>query len=450
MKRIRKNIGNSSLFKNTLKMSSTNVLMYFVPVIVTPILSRLYTKEAFGEWGVFSSVILIVDVILFWGYENAIVKTENENDARHVGVICLITSLITIVLTFLIFSIGNAVKTPFFRTFPQQWLLYLYLIFHVFYMILYNLCNRQEKYNGLAVSHIVRGGSQALLRIMFGLVVLSAVNGLILGTTLAQGLTAIFLFFCLREFLKNSEWSGINMKRIKELFVINRRFPLFDAPATMLSVAAFQSPTIILSQYFSKAEIGCFSIVIQLLLMPVSLIGSAMGRVYYQQLCRVQGDAVAIRDISKKVIDTVCIMAIIPLLFLAVGGDKLLVIFLGKQWSTTSGVALCLALWSFPTILTQPLIPLYRTLDCQKNLLVFNAIYFIGGIGAIIYGCLTGKSLYVILLIYSIVTAACIFCMFVNLLKLCGLRLCRLNKYIIVLWCISIIILVFRLKGILC
>lgn len=441
-------MGSSSLFKNTLKMSSTNVLMYFLPVIVTPILSRLYTKEAFGEWGVFSSVILILDVALFLGYENAIVKTENENDARHVGIICLLISLIIVALTFIVFSVGNVAGIAFFRTFPQQMLLYLYLIFHAFYMILYNLCNRQEKYNGLAISHVVRGGGQAVLRIIFGLVVLASVNGLILGTTLAQGLTAVFLVFCLREFLKASGWSDISKKRIKELIVINRRFPLFDAPATMLSVAAFQSPTLVLSQFFSKGEIGCFSIVIQLLLMPISLIGSAMGKVYYQQLCRVQNDAEAIRNISKKVVDTVCILAILPLLFLAVGGDKLLVIFLGEQWFTAGGVALCLALWSFPTILTQPLIPLYRTLDRQKNLLIFNAIYFVSGIGAILIGCLTGQTLFTILFIYSIVAMICIFSMFLNLLKLCGLKLRNLNKYVICLWIVSIIVLLVRLRGI--
>ena len=86
----------SSLYRNTLKMSSSNVLMYFVPVIVTPILTRLFAQEAFGEWGVFSSVIAILGVGMFWGYENAIVKAHDEADARHTGLLCLLTSGITL------------------------------------------------------------------------------------------------------------------------------------------------------------------------------------------------------------------------------------------------------------------------------------------------------------------------------------------------------------------
>ncbi|MBO7084001.1 MAG: oligosaccharide flippase family protein [Bacteroidales bacterium] len=448
MKLIQKNIGGSSLFRNTLKMSATNVLMYFIPVIVTPILSRMYPQESFGEWGVFYSVISILGVAMFFGYENAIVKAESEQDSRHLGIICLVISLFTITLTFLVFKAGSALGIRFFQTFPQQWLLYIYLVLYALYMILYNFCNRQEMYNALAISHIVRGGSQALLRILFGLVILGTINGLIFGTTLAQALTVVFFAICLRKFLSDSGWTHISKKRIKELLYINRRFPMFDAPASVLAFTAFQSPTLILSQYFSKAEVGCFSIVIQLLLLPMSFIGAAMGKVYYQQLCQVRNDAAAIRQISKKVVDTVCIISILPLLFLAVGGDKLLVIFLGEKWVTAGAVALCLALWSFPTVLSQPMVPLYRTLDRQKNLLLFNALYFVGGVGSIVYGCLTAKPLCIILLIFSLVTAICKFCMFMNLLKLSGLKFRELNKYILCLWIISIIILAIRLKDI--
>ncbi len=440
---------SSGLYKNTLKMSSSNVLMYFVPVVVTPILTRLYAQEAFGEWGVFSSVIAILGVGMFWGYENAIVKAEDERDVLHTGLLCLLTCGTTILLTALVFLIGSATGIPFFRSFPEKGLLLIYLFVYALYIILYNFCNRQEKYNALAVSHVVLGGSQAVLRIVFGLTALTVVNGLILGTTLAQVLNVLFILFCLREFLRGRNWKDISRQRIGELFRQNRRFPLFDAPASVMAFAAFQSPTLILSQYFDKADIGCFSIVIQLLLMPMSFIGTAMGKVYYQQLCRAQGDAESIRDVSRKVVGTVCIISVMPLLFLAMGGDFILVKFLGDKWTTAGNVALCLALWSFPTVLAQPLIPLYRTLDRQKRLLFFNALYFIGGVGAILLGCLYSKNLLYILTGFSLVTACCKASMFADLLHLCGLRLRNLNRYVLCLWAVSLGLLAFRLTSVL-
>ena len=50
-----------------LKLSFGNIIMYILPFLVTPILSRLYEKEDFGEWGVFSSFISIVTVLIFLG-----------------------------------------------------------------------------------------------------------------------------------------------------------------------------------------------------------------------------------------------------------------------------------------------------------------------------------------------------------------------------------------------
>ena len=56
------NIAKLQLVKDSLKLSSGNVLMYLIPMVVTPILSRLYTPEQFGEWGIFSSTITIIEV----------------------------------------------------------------------------------------------------------------------------------------------------------------------------------------------------------------------------------------------------------------------------------------------------------------------------------------------------------------------------------------------------
>ena len=48
------------LVRNTLKLSSSSALLMLLPLVVTPILSRLYTPEDYGDWGVFSSVLYIV------------------------------------------------------------------------------------------------------------------------------------------------------------------------------------------------------------------------------------------------------------------------------------------------------------------------------------------------------------------------------------------------------
>ena len=82
-------IRKNKAFGNMLKLSFGNIIMYILPFLVTPILSRLYEKEHFGEWGVFSSFISIVTVLIFLGYENSIVKIDRREE-KNIVALCLL------------------------------------------------------------------------------------------------------------------------------------------------------------------------------------------------------------------------------------------------------------------------------------------------------------------------------------------------------------------------
>ena len=77
------NILKNPLVRNTMKLSLSNTVMFLLPIIVTPILSRLYSQENYGDWGIFSSAYMIVNALLFLSYENTIVKTKDETCTRE-------------------------------------------------------------------------------------------------------------------------------------------------------------------------------------------------------------------------------------------------------------------------------------------------------------------------------------------------------------------------------
>ena len=83
-----RNLAKMQLLRDALKLSSGNVLLYLLPIFVTPVLSRLYQPEQFGEWGVFSSVVTIIGVILLGGFEYAVIRCE-ENEVKKVIKLCL-------------------------------------------------------------------------------------------------------------------------------------------------------------------------------------------------------------------------------------------------------------------------------------------------------------------------------------------------------------------------
>ena len=78
-----------ALIRNTLKLTSGSVINYIIPMVTTPILTRIYSPADYGVWGIFSSIATILTVFVCGGYEYAIVESENEQERRAVVRLCL-------------------------------------------------------------------------------------------------------------------------------------------------------------------------------------------------------------------------------------------------------------------------------------------------------------------------------------------------------------------------
>lgn len=406
-----------------MKLSSSNIVLYLIPLIITPVLSRIYAPESFGGWGIFSSLFTILSVILFGCYEHVIVKSSNEeyNSACRLS---LYTSFIVISLVLFVFIIGENLKISFFINFPGKLFFFTYLILSAFLGIFQNISNRIGAYSVLAISFVITGVAQAFFRIIFGLIDIFP-NGLIAGTVIAQ-LICVLFFITKKYFtvLFPSE-STATLRSVIGLAKKYKKFPLYDAPATLLAFAAFNLPTIILSLYYSRADIGCFSIVIQLLLMPMSFIGSSMGKVYFQQIAHVQSID-EIRNKTLSILKITIYLSLLPTIFLIAGGDRIVVYFLGTKWHLAGIISICLTLWSIPTILTQPLISIYRAKNIQNIMLRYNALYFVGGIGAILLGCNTTTNIVYVLVGFSVMGFISKTLLFKSILKHTGVRIISL------------------------
>lgn len=245
-----------------MKMSKGNVLMYLIPMVVTPILSRLYTPEQFGEWGIFSSTITIIEVVLLGGFEYALIKCK-ENEVYAVQKLCAFSAMCVLSMCIVAFAVGDFLNISVVQYFPFPIGAVIFLVFNSVLLILQNLANRYEQYWTISKGNLTVGASQAVLRISFAFCAI-LVNGLILGTICAQIIGCIFLYFSLRKVLKAKQSRGDSRINVVAVAKKYKNFPLYDAPASLLSFATFNLPIIILASFYSKCDVGCYSMVLQL------------------------------------------------------------------------------------------------------------------------------------------------------------------------------------------
>lgn len=427
---------DQSLLVNTAKLSVGNIIMYVLPIVVTPILSRLYGPSAFGEWGIFSSLTSIVAIVMFLSIDNIIVKAEEE-ELGNLLVLCGGIGLMAISLLCVALALFDIYDSVF------CYMIIIYMLAYFVYTIVYNLNNRYGNYSKLAVSNVLQGATQAIARISLGVFFIGVINGLVYGTILAEIITSLFLCFCLFK-IDTRKWATVTMKGVKTLLVKYRKFPLYDAPSNLLAFSTLNLPIIILAGTFSKSSIGCFSIVLQLLLLPMSLVGSAMGKVYYQELCSAACDSQRIEKMSESILNILLMVSVTPMLLLCCGGDYLVVLFLGDSWTTAGHVALILSLWSFPVILTQPLLPLFRAYNIQNVLLRYDILYFVGGIGSLLICCHCSCSMFATLTVYAAICALVKFALFHKMASIVNYNLFN-HRMALSVWVFAVSLLVVRL-----
>lgn len=432
------------LVRNTLKLSSSNALMMVLPILVTPILSRLYSPADFGAWGIFASFLYIISSFLFLSYENTIVKSKNDEDVPNLVLLSLSISLLIIFGVIVVDLIAVFAGNTFFKTFPFFSLWVVLIVTTSVHTILNSIANRDKKYGVMSISIIINGLTQAILRIVLGLKQLYAV-GLILGNVIAQVVTTLYLIIKLRYFFGNSFFNNIKFSEIKRLALVNKNFPLFDAPARLTEFAISHLPLIILSYYWAREDIGSISMVVTLILMPISLIGSAMGNVYYKEISTAVGDASLITSITVKAAKITFLLSLLPILSLSLGGDKLLILLLGNKWVTAGKIALCLSIYSLPVILSEPLLPIFRALDRQKVRFKLNLINLILSVGSLLVTPLFIKDLYLVLIIYASLYAIVRFAIYRVELRIGQVNLLSVSKYFTVVILFSYSVLAIRL-----
>ena len=92
MKITKRMLSSKGFIKNIILLVSGTLLAQSVSIISSPILTRIYSPEAFGELGVFTSITSIFSVFMCLRYELALVIPKEKEYA--LALLCLSFSML--------------------------------------------------------------------------------------------------------------------------------------------------------------------------------------------------------------------------------------------------------------------------------------------------------------------------------------------------------------------
>ncbi len=141
-------------------MSGT-ALAQVIPVLLSPVLTRLYSPEQYGTMALFTALVGIFSVAATFRYELSIMLPEKDSDAVNIIVLSLILNFsLSIILLIITFLFNERFTDVLNDTEISRWLYFvpvMVFLIGVFQSMHYWL-SRKKHYKKLSAALISRSG----------------------------------------------------------------------------------------------------------------------------------------------------------------------------------------------------------------------------------------------------------------------------------------------------
>ena len=274
----------NEFWSNVFTLSSGTAIAQIIALLITPVLTRIYSPEDFGAYGLYFSFLMIMSVIICLRYEMAIILPKDDEERINIiALCCFIAFSITFFLFFVIFfwnnEIASFIKKKGFEI-QLFWLPISVLIVGLFQCVNF-WANKKKKYTQLSISRIYRSSAFSGFGVLFGFSSFKK-SGLILADITSQFISLIYLLTKVWSEIKIN-FSKIHWTKIVDVSKRYKNFPKYHVTSGLLEKASGNSPIILLAFFFTSFEAGLFAFAMKIISAPVSLISTAIADVFREK-----------------------------------------------------------------------------------------------------------------------------------------------------------------------
>jgi O-antigen/teichoic acid export membrane protein len=240
-------ISSSEYARNSFILIFGTGLAQLIPILLQPILRRLFTDEEFGIFAQFYSIVSVLSIVSNLRYSNSIVIPKSDKEALGILAGSLLLNFITSLVFFLLFILfGQYLFSAI--GFSSELVNYIWMLPVSIFLIATNISfnfwlTRKKKYIGMAVNKGVRriseGGMQMALSNGF------QKGGLIIGSLIGDFLNLLMFLFQFKK--AEGSFKGVDKTTIKNALAAQSEFPKHSLFPALLDVVSMNLPIFIIS-----------------------------------------------------------------------------------------------------------------------------------------------------------------------------------------------------------
>ena len=391
--------GCSETFKNVTKISAGTIFGQVVSILSLPFITRIYGAEIIGIWTVVTSFANIVTNICDLGLSNSLMMCPNEVMSKWYSLVLKLSNLISFILGIAFFLYLLCTGSDFEYALTISFLSAVYAFLLRWANICTIILNRKKNYNILMANSIIRFSIIALVSISLG--ILGYKNfGYYIGNILGQLITIVHMVKFIPKFqLHNKKMEYIDFGKI------NVNYIRYQLPASVTVTLRTDLPNLLIGWLFGNKMLGYFSISQKLLTIPITFLGQALGKVFYQKTAAMRRNGQSIGKFVEKNIRRGMIIALIPMTLLAAFGDVAVVLYFGTEYAVGGVICRIIvyrSLFNFVSTATQGL---DIVLDKQQYVLCTCLLQTIFAVLSVLCGYFLFGSIYAttVLLVVSFI-----------------------------------------------
>lgn len=393
-------------FRNSFILFSGSLLAYAIPILIIPILARLFSPENFGSIALYLSIVNILTVFASAGYSHSIMLPKKDNDSFNLVILSITLSLLFSSICFIIlFFWMGTIQNLFDKEISFDWkiLIPIGIFFTSFFQIINNWVIRKKKFKKVSINRICQTSVTAISKVSFGIKKVFD-SGLIYGQIIGQFFSVILYCFWLKNDWKDNK-ALISFAEIKKLSKRYKKFPQFTIFTNLLNTISLQLPILMFSIFFNKEIVGFYAMSFKLLNLPLSLIGLSIGRVYFQKIAENINNSKRIDVVTLQVVKKLFLIGVFPLSAVFFFGDHIFSFVLGSKWIISGQYSQFLSWWLLFVFVSSPISILLIALEKQKQLLLFNIIIFLFRLISLLVGILIFRDAFIAIVLYGIIGA---------------------------------------------
>ncbi|MCZ8020955.1 MAG: oligosaccharide flippase family protein [Cyclobacteriaceae bacterium] len=302
-----------------------------IPLLFSPLLTRLYSPREFGSFALYFSIITILSSFSTGKYEQALAITKNKSEANQVLSLCFLISTFFSALVLLFVISLNHYQFTFFEISILEEGIFLIpfgLLVSSWFQSLSYYLNKDGLYKEMSLSRILRSSFYVIFAITLSQLEKNYV--LVVAEVIAYLIVVIYLVYIIRK----SDYQLPRLSNIHGVALQYIGFPKFSILSGFVEKVSSQSPTFYFNNVLKNSEaLGAFGFTYRIVAAPIDLLSKSIGDVFRKNASDEYlqtGQAKLVFTANLKRLTILSGITFIPAFFIV---EDFFVLLFGENWS---------------------------------------------------------------------------------------------------------------------